>query len=133
MLDPEDNKVKEESTEEPGDVEAEEETTESAPQEEAASPSKPANELKVVIIMKDDRAMLGVQSPSCDPVYKTMDGSLADVLKQIPELVAGAKQQWEANPRYPKADLPEPPPSPTPPRTSSPSVPAKPKAQPSFF
>jgi len=69
---------------------------------------KPASELKVVIILKADRAMLGVQSPDCDPVYKTMEGDLAAVLQVVPALVAEAKLQWAAAPRYPKADLPKP-------------------------
>ena len=52
--------------------------------------------------------MLGVQSPDCDPVYKTMEGDLAAVLQVVPALVADAKLQWAAAPRYPKADLPKP-------------------------
>jgi len=111
----------------------EEATVETAPETAAASPQKPANELKVVIVIKDDRAMLGVQSPDCDPVYKTMEGSLAKVLKQVPALVAEAKQQWAANPRYPKADLPKPAPSPTPARTPPASSTPKKPPQPSFF
>jgi hypothetical protein len=69
---------------------------------------KPASELKVVIILKANKAMLGVQSPDCDPVYKTMEGDLAAVLQVVPALVAEAKLQWAAAPRYPKADLPKP-------------------------
>jgi len=69
---------------------------------------KPASELKVVIILKANKAMLGVQSPDCDPVYKTMEGDLAAVLQVVPALVAEAKLQWAATPRYPKADLPKP-------------------------
>ena len=69
---------------------------------------KPASELKVVIILKANKAMLGVQSPDCDPVYKTMEGDLAAVLQVVPALVADAKLQWAAAPRYPKADLPKP-------------------------
>ena len=75
---------------------------------------KPASELKVVIILKANRAMLGVQSPDCDPVYKTMEGDLAAVLQIVPTLVAEAKQKWTAAPRYPKADLPKPVAPPTP-------------------
>ena len=73
-----------------------------------SKPEKPAGELKVVIILKADRAMLGVQSPDCDPVYKTMEGDLAAVLQVLPTLVADARLQWAAAPRYPKADLPKP-------------------------
>jgi hypothetical protein len=69
---------------------------------------KPASELKVVIILKANKAMLGVQSPDCDPVYKTMEGDLAAILQVVPTLVAEAKLKWTAAPRYPKADLPKP-------------------------
>ena len=54
---------------------------------DVSKPDKPATELKVVIILKADRAMLGVQSPDCDPVYKTMEGDLAAVLQVVPTLV----------------------------------------------
>jgi len=128
-MEDEENKEIEEPTEEP----AEEPVEEPAPETAAATPQKPSNELEVVIICKDDRAMLGVQSPDCDPVYTTMEGSLATVLEKVPALVAEAKEKWEANPRYPKADLPKPTPSPTPARTPTASTPAKPKQQPSFF
>ncbi len=106
---------------------------EPAPETAAASPQKPANELKVVIVMKDGRTMLGVQSPDCDPVYTTMDGTLATALKKVPALVAEAKEQWAANPRYPKADLPKPAASPPPARTPTTPKSTQPKAQPSFF
>ena len=128
-MEDEENKEIEEPTEEP----AEEPVEEPAPETAAATPQKPSNELKVVIILKDDRAMLGVQSPDCDPVYTTMDGPLATVLEKVPALVAEAKQQWAANPRYPKADLPEPPASPVPARTPTTPKQSKPKSQPSFF
>jgi len=122
-----------EPTGESDDVGPEEATAEPAPETTEPSPQKPANEMKVVIILKDDRAMVGVQSPNCDPVYKTMEGSLATVLKKVPALVAEAKQQWAANPLYPKADLPKPAPSPTPARTPPASSAPKKSAQPSFF
>ncbi len=107
--------------------------SEPAPETPEPSPQKLTDEMKVIIVMKADRVMLGVQSPDCDPVYTTMEGSLAMALKRVPALVKEAKQKWEANPRYPKADLPAPPPSPTPARTSTASKPAKTTAQPSFF
>lgn len=124
--------------EKPVEVEEKEDPTEEpAPETTAASPQKPAKEMKIVIILYDDRAMLGVQSPDCDPVYTTMEGSLATVLEKVPALVAEAKEKWAANPRYPKADLPKPASSPTPAhtpaRTPTASTPAKPKQQPSFF
>jgi len=118
-------------------VETAEETTEEGTQEEAtAEPeetekAKPSNELKVVINMKEDRIMIGAQSPECDPVYETLTGTLAAALKRIPKLVAGAKEKWAANPRNPEANLPKPKPVSTPART--PTVKKEKPAQPSFF
>ena len=89
-------------------------------------------ELKVVIILKANKVLLGVQSPDCDPVYKTMEGDLAAVLQVVPTLVAEAKTKWTASPRYPKADLPKP----VAPATTTSSVASKPAAktaQPKFF
>ena len=115
--------------------EAEQETEEleeaQTPKTEVVKESPKPGEIKVIILMKADRIMLGVQSPNCDPVYKTSQGTMADALQMVPVLVAEAKLKWEANPRYPKADLPTPPPSTATART--PAAPAKPKVQPSFF
>ena len=115
----------EEHTQEAEEPVAEEAEEQPAPETPGPSPKKPANEMKVVIIIKDKRIMLGVQSPDCDPVYTTMEGSLAMALKKVTALVAEAKQKWEATPLYPKAVLPEPAPRPTPVRP-----PAAPKAKP---
>ena len=118
--------------------EAEEEVTapvQEAPAAVATDTPKPekASELKVVIILKANKAMLGVQSPDCDPVYKTIEGDLAAVLQVVPTLVADAKLQWTAAPRYPKADLPKPVAPPTPAttpaagKTAAKAAPAQPK------
>ncbi len=96
-------------------------------------PGQVRSEIKVIIIMKADRIMVGVQSPNCDPVYQTSQGTLADALQLVPVLVAEANLRWDTSPRYPKADLPTPPPSSTSARTPVAAAPAKPKAQPSFF
>ncbi len=98
---------------------------------DALKPEK-TSELKVVIILKANKAMLGVQSPDCDPVYKTMEGDLASVLQVVPTLVAEAQLKWTAAPRYPKADLPKP----VVPATTTSSMASKPTAktaQPKFF
>jgi hypothetical protein len=124
-------------TEEEGEEEATspvQETPAAAVAADALKPEKPASELKVVIILKANKAMLGVQSPDCDPVYKTMEGDLAAVLQVVPALVAEAKLQWAAAPRYPKADLPKP----VAPATTTTSAVGKPvakatPAQPKFF
>ena len=118
---------------------AEEEVVEEAEKEESPAPEpeekeeetgpKTFDELKVVIILKNENVMIGVQSPDCDPVYETLKGTLATALKKVPKIVDGAKQQWTENPRYPKADLP-PPPQPVAPSSSSAK---QDKKQPSFF
>lgn len=106
-----------------------------APAAEESAKPKESDELKVVIIIKDNRVMLGVQSPDCDPVYTTLEGTLAAALKRVPKLVAEAKEKWTANPLNPEANLPTPEPTPTPARSSSraAAVPKKKPDQPSFF
>ena len=110
---------------------AEEQQEEETAEPEESKQAKPSNELKVVIIIKENKIMIGAQSPECDPVYETLTGTLAAALKRIPKLVSGAKQKWAANPKNPEANLPKPKPSPTPARTPT-ATKTKP-AQPSFF
>lgn len=128
-----------EEEEESTGIENESEGEATAPVQEApvaaatdAPKAEKDTELKVVIVMKADRVLLGVQSPDCDPVYKTMEGDLAAVLQVVPTLVAEAKLKWSASPLYPKADLPKPV---VPVTTTSPVVskPAAKTAQPKFF
>ncbi|MBA7564286.1 hypothetical protein ES708_05948 [subsurface metagenome] len=107
--------------------EQEEEPTSETPETPEEKP-KPSNELKVVIVLKEDKIMLGVQSPDCDPVYTTLTGTLAAALKRVPKLVDEAKEKWSATPRNPAANLP----TPEPPPARTPAAP-KEKAQPSFF
>ena len=105
-----------------------EEPTAETPETPEEKP-KPSNELKVVIVLKDDKIMLGVQSPDCDPVYTTLKGTLAAALKRVPKLVDEAKQKWTASPRNPAANLP----TPAPPPARTPAAQKETKAQPSFF
>lgn len=113
--------------------ELQEESAELGPEEpEEVTGSKTSDELKVVIIMKKDNVMIGVQRPDCDPVYDTLQGDLKAALKKVPGIVDAAKQQWAENPRYPDADLPEPPPAASTSTTSRSSTKEK-KEQPSFF
>lgn len=120
---------KDETTETTEEAEEKEEEPTAETQETPEEKPKPSNELKVVIVLKEDNIMLGVQSPDCDPVYTTLKGTLAAALKQVPKLVAEAKQKWSANPRNPNANLP----TPEPPPARTPAAPKESKAQPSFF
>jgi len=111
-----------------------EESQANEPVAEAEEVEKPkTDELKVVIIVRDKKMMIGVQSPDCDPMYETLEGTLPTALKRIPKLVAEAKQKWDAHPRYPKADLPTPEPAKTPARTPAAPKEKKQTGQPSFF
>ena len=92
---------------------------------------KPSNELKVVIIVRDDRIMLGVQSPDCDPVYETLKGTLAAALKRVPKLVQEAKTRWETSKLNPKCEIPLPPEQPV--ATPRPQKAAVPSKQPTMF
>lgn len=78
--------------------------------EKDAATTQATNELKVVIAVKDDRVMLGVQAPECDPIYETSQGTLESALKRVPAFVKEAKRKWAKNPRNPEAEMPEPPP-----------------------
>ncbi len=108
---------------------------EETPSPEAeAKPREPSDQIKVVIVMKTENILIGVTSPDCDPVYKTLKGTMALALKQVPGLIKEANRQWDEHPLYPKANLPTPEPAPTPARTSARvQAPTKPKQQPSFF
>jgi len=121
--------------EEPTEV-TEEQEEESVAESQETQPEqekpKPSNELKVVIIMRDNRMMLGVQSPDCDPVYETLEGTLAAALKRVPKLVEEAKARWETSKLNPKCETPLPSQE-QPVTTSRPQKPAAPKAQPTMF
>lgn len=70
-------------------------------------------ELKIVITIKGRNALLGVQSPDCDPVFQTMlDTTLEQATAAAPALVELARLRWATNPRNPRYDRPTPPPPP---------------------
>jgi len=66
-------------------------------------------ETKIIITHKADKASIGIQQTSCDPVLFTLAGDMATAIARLPELIAEAGRRWQTNPRYPKAELPEPP------------------------
>ena len=120
-----------EVVEEPTEETEEEQVVESSEAQPEPEKPKPANELKVVIIMRDNRMMLGVQSPDCDPVYETLEGTLAAALKRVPKLVEEAKARWETSKLNPKCETPLPQEQPV--TTSRPRKTTAPSAQPSMF
>ncbi|KKN86986.1 hypothetical protein LCGC14_0262550 [marine sediment metagenome] len=131
MADTKQEPTVEEPVEEPEEG-SEEESEEGTQETQEVEKPKPSNELKIVIILKDSKVMLGVQSPACDPVYETLEGTLAAALKRVPKLVEEAKTRWETSKLNPKCETPLP--SQEQPVTTSQSQrAATPSKQPSMF
>ena len=68
-----------------------------------------ASEIKVVIVLKDGRGTVGIQSPECDPVFSTVEGDLVTIAAELPALVQLAEVKWSTAPKNPKATIVEPP------------------------
>lgn len=120
------------------DTEAEEDTEteeEAEPKDENPAPvAKRGDEIKVVVVLKAGKALIGVISPDCDPIYETvLEADMEKALASVPPLIEVANLRWDAHPRNPEANLPKPELAPV---TSRPArVPEKPKtpAQTNFF
>ena len=65
-------------------------------------------ELKVAIIIKDNRVFLGALATGCDPKMTTLQGNLQAALERIPSFVEEANRQWDASPHNPRSTVPEP-------------------------
>jgi len=90
-------------------------------------------ELRISILIKEDKVFLGAQASDCDPKMATLQGDLTAALERVPSFVAEANEQWDASPRNPKSTIPEPvPPAPAP-RSTSKSAAATEPAQPPMF
>ncbi len=92
-------------------------------------------ELKVVIQMKGDRALVGVQGTNTDPVVETLPAtSLNDVLSAVPEILARAREKWAATPKNPDYQRPPEPPAPARAAAATRSTPQRPaEPQQRFF
>jgi hypothetical protein len=73
-----------------------------------------ASEIKVVIVLKDGRGTVGIQSPECDPVFSTIEGDLVTIAAELPALVQLAEVKWSTAPKNPKSIIEPPPPPPAP-------------------
>ena len=68
-------------------------------------------ELKVVIQLKGDRALVGVQGTNTDPVVEVLAAtSLNDVLSAVPGILDRARERWATSPKNPAYKGPPPPP-----------------------
>lgn len=73
-----------------------------------------SDEAKIVIVLKENRATIGVSAPGCDPVFDTAEGDLSEIFVRAEGTLECARELWNASPRYPKSDMPKPAPAPTP-------------------
>lgn len=80
------------------------------------------NTLKIVITYKEGKAMVGVSKPECDPKLNLLEGTLPEVLMQVPEKVDQAEAEWAENPKYPKCETDLTPPAPKTPAKSTAST-----------
>lgn len=82
-------------------------------------------ELKVVVHLKDGRALIGVQEKGTDPVVESLEaGTLEELLGSVPAVLQRARERWSQSPQNPKYEGPPPPPPPTPgPRSARPAQP----------
>lgn len=127
----EDTEETESETEEEAEK-ADQKAEDTSEQPEVIEARKATDELKVVLVCKGNRTMVGVQAPDCDPILTPIDGGIETALPQVPALIEAANARWDVNPRNPKAVMPEPPPAPAPSRSASAESTTR-SGQPSFF
>ncbi len=69
-----------------------------------------AEELKVVVSIKEGRAVIGVQRPSSDPYLETFgDADLSGLAQEVTAVVERANARWEESLKHPAYVRPAPP------------------------
>jgi len=56
---------------------------------------------KLVMEENDGNVLLGVLQEGCDPIIKTKEGSIEEVLPAVPDFLKEAEQQWAVSPKNP--------------------------------
>jgi hypothetical protein len=95
-----------------------------------------SDELKIVIYLKGDEAVIGISKPDCDPIFRKAGGNLAEILEATRVMVAQAAIIWRTSPRYPKCESKLPSqdtPAPRTTTTTRQTTPAPKKDQPVLF
>ncbi len=94
-------------------------------------------QVKIVILLREGKTSVGVQSPGCDPQISIVEGGIEPALEKVPSLVKQAQGKWAQSLLNPKTDIAIPPPALPPSRTpssaSSPKKNVQDKDQPAFF
>ena len=61
----------------------------------------PADDLKVVVSLKEGRATIGVQQPSSDPHIESFDDpDLSGLAREVTAVIERARARWEAAPKH---------------------------------
>jgi len=64
-------------------------------------------ELKIVITLKGNRALVGIQGSDTDPVLEPVEApTLEDALAAVPGVVERARARWAATPKNPAYQRP---------------------------
>ena len=68
------------------------------------------DDLKVVVSIKGNRAIIGVQQPSSDPHIESFDDQdLPELAQEVTGVVERARTRWEESPKHPAYERPAPP------------------------
>ena len=75
--------------------------------DDAGEQAGPPEDLKVVVSIKEGRAIIGVQRPSSDPHIESFDDrDLSALTQEVPAVIERARARWEDEPRYPAYERP---------------------------
>ena len=90
-------------------------------------------QVKIVIVLREGKTSVGVQSPGCDPQISIVEGGIEPALEKVPSLVKQAQGKWAQSLLNPKTDIVTSPPGQTTSSANATSKTAQPKDQPLFF
>ena len=69
---------------------------------EAKEETGAQDDLKVVVAIRGDRAVIGVQRPSTDPYFESFDGrDLSALAQEVLAVIERARTRWENEPKHP--------------------------------
>lgn len=84
---------------------------------------------KLVMEEHDGNVLVGVLQDNCDPVIKTMEGSIEQVMNTVPDFLKEAQEKWTVQPKNPAYKPPEKPKAETKPEAVAEEKPAEAQAE----
>jgi len=83
---------------------------------------KDMSKRKLVMEEHENNVLVGIMAEGCDPVIRTVEGSLDEALAYIPKFLGEAQEKWAVSPKNPAYKAPTPPkPEPKPAATPAPT------------